>query len=110
MPVDPRLPGLMRLSTMVKELHLADLRRAEAERQALIDHIATLSQRPEAPADIPPAIAVEVAMRYDRWAELRRREVEQALAAKTAECDRLRARARQSVGRDGALVKLVAKG
>jgi hypothetical protein len=108
-PVDPRLPGLVRIATLVKDMHLAELRRAEAERAALLGRIATLSETPTAPADLAPAVAVDVVMRYERWAELRRREVEAALALKIQECEALKARARLSVGRDGALTKLVVR-
>ena len=106
---DPRLPALLTISHLIKDLHLAALRRAEAERAALLDRIATLRERPSAPADMAPAIAEEVTLRYDRWADLRRREIEVALKHKAVECDALRARARLSVGRDGALEKLVGK-
>lgn len=109
MPADPRLPQLQKISHLVKDLHLAALRRAEAERAALLDRIATLQQRPTAPEDLPPAVAVDVAMRYDRWAELRRREIEAALRTKAAECDALRDRARLSVGRDETLTKIALK-
>jgi hypothetical protein len=106
---DPRLPALLTISHLIKDQHLAALRRAEAERAALLDRIATLRERPSPPEDLPPSVAVEVVMRYDRWAELRRREIEAALKLKAAECDTLTARARLSVGRDGALEKLVHK-
>ena len=109
MPGDPRLPQLQRISHLVKDLHLAALRRAEAERAALLDRIATLRERPSVPEDLPPAVAVDVAMRYDRWADLRRREIEVAMKTKAAECDTLRDRARLSVGRDEALSKLLLK-
>jgi hypothetical protein len=109
MAIDPRLPGLTRISTLVKDMHLAALRRAEGERAALLDRIATLSERPTAPEDLPPSVAVEVALRYDRWAELRRREVEAALIQKTTECERLKVQARLSVGRDSALMRLAGK-
>ena len=104
---DPRLPALLTISHLIRDLHLAALRKAEAERAALLDRIATLRERPSPPEDLAPAVAVEVAMRYDRWAELRRREIEVALKLKLAECDRLIAQARLSVGRDGALESLV---
>ncbi len=106
MPVDPRLTGLQRISTLVKDIHLADLRRAEAERAELLDRLAALGAPAPMAADLPPAVAAEVAMRYDRWAELRRREIEQALTQKAVECDALRARARLSLGRDQALAQL----
>ena len=109
MAADPRLPALLTLSHLVKDLHLAALRRAEAERAALLDRIVTLRERPTPPDDMAPAIAEEVALRYDRWADMRRREIEAALKHKAAECDVLRDRARLSVGRDGALEKLVNK-
>lgn len=107
MAADPRLPGLVRLSALVKDIHLADLRRAEAERATLLQRIAALNERPAAPSDLAPSVAAEVALRYDRWAEARRREIEICLARKSTECETLRARARLSVGRDGALAKLV---
>jgi hypothetical protein len=107
LPVDPRLPKLQTISHLIKDLHLAALRRAEAERAALLDRIATLQERPTPPTDLPPAVAVDVAMRYDRWADLRRREIEVALKRKAAECDTLKDRARVSVGRDEALNKLL---
>lgn len=109
MSADPRLAQLQKISHLVKDLHLAALRRAEAERAALLDRIATLRERPTPPVDLPPAVAVEVAMRYDHWAELRRREIEVALKQKAAECDVLRDRARVSLGRDETLGKLVLK-
>jgi hypothetical protein len=106
MAADPRLPALKRLSGMIMDLHLAQLRRAEAERRALLDRIATLSEPPAVPKDLAPHVAAEVAMRYNLWAELRRHEVEAALATKAEECEALQARARISVGRDGAVARL----
>ncbi len=109
MAADPRLPALKRLSGLIMDLHLAELRRAEAERQTLRDRIATLSEPPAVPVDLPPQVGAEVAMRYNLWAELRRHEVEAALATKAQECETLRARARISVGRDGAVARLSGK-
>lgn len=106
---DPRLPALQTISHLIKDMHLAALRKAEAERAALLDRIATLRERPNPPEDLAPSVAVEVVMRYDRWAELRRREIEAALKLKAAECDILTARARISVGRDAALDGLTKK-
>ena len=103
---DPRLPALKRLSGLIMDLELAELRRAEAERQKLRDRIATLSEPPAAVADLPPQVNAEIALRYNRWAELRRREVEAALTAKGRECEKLQAKARIAVGRDGALARL----
>ena len=106
MAADPRLPGLQRVAGLVKDMALADLRRAEAERAALLQQMATLSERPTPPEDLAPAIAEDIALRYDRWAELRRREVEQAWRVKSAECDRLRAKARIALGRNSAVASL----
>jgi hypothetical protein len=56
---DPRLPALLTIAHLVKDLDLAALRRAEAERAALLDRIATLRERPTAPADMSPVVAAE---------------------------------------------------
>ena len=106
MPADPRLPELKRLSGLIRDLRLTELRRAEAERQTLRDRIALLNERPPVPEDLPPQVAAEVVLRYERWAERRRREIEAALTRKAKECESLKAEARVAVGRDGALARL----
>jgi hypothetical protein len=103
---DPRLAALVRISGLVKDIRLADLRRAEAERQTLLDRMAALAEPPAMPADLPAPVAQDVALRYERWAELRRREIAQALQHKAAECEKRRAEARVAVGRDGALGRI----
>lgn len=109
MPADPRLAGLSRIAGLQKDMRLAALRRAEAERQALLDRLATLAERPAPPDDLPPSVAAEIALRYDRWADLRRREVEGLLRQKSQECEMLKARAREAVGRDDAVIRLIAR-
>lgn len=109
MPADPRLIGLSRIAGLQKDMRLAELRRAEMERQALLDRIATLAQRPAPPSDLPPAVAEEIALRYDRWADQRRREIEALLRQKTQECEARKARAREAVGRNDAVGRLIAR-
>jgi hypothetical protein len=109
MPVDPRLKALTGVSNLIKDMALNNLRAAEAERALLHDRLRVLSQSPSLPEDLPPAALHEVTLRYQRWAELRRREIEVSLARQNALCDRARDAARQAFGRDAVLTELIAK-
>lgn len=104
---DPRLTGLNRIVGLMQDLALADLRRAELAKDELAAQMVMLTERPQAPEDMPPAIAAEIELRFDQWAEARRREVERAWKAKSAECDALRARARLAVGRQSAVTEMI---
>lgn len=107
MPVDPRLIGLSRIAGLQKDMRLDALRRAEDERQTLLDRLASLARRPAVPDDLSPSVAAEIALRYDRWADLRRREIELLLRQKTQDCEHLKALAREAVGRDDAISRLI---
>lgn len=98
-----RLAGLAR---MALDLQLAALRKAAEARQASLDRLADL-ERPEMPTDLSPTVVGEVSVRYQRWADHRRAEINQILARQTVTWGEAREAAGLAFGRNEALAALL---
>ena len=78
-----QLARLGTLTDLMLDARLADLRGAAAARDASLARLADLA-RPAAATDLPDMAAAEVEMRYQRWADQRRAEINLTLARQTA--------------------------
>lgn len=76
------LDCLMALAAMVREARRSDLARAMQAREATRAHIAALD-RPAVSA-LDPLAEAQAALRYGRWADARRAELNLSLARQTA--------------------------
>lgn len=99
------LTPLIHVSRLLLERELAALRGATLARDESLRLLADLEQ-PATNSDLPLAAEAEVALRYRRWAEGRRREINLTLARQTADWLEARDRARLAFGRVEVLDKL----
>ncbi len=99
---------LQSLSQMVLDSRLATLRNAADARAASLDRLADLSHSPVA-TELPELAAIEVAMRYHRWADQKRAEINLTLARQTATWLDARAEARTAFGKTEALKGVMRK-
>ena len=82
--------------------NMGQLQDAAEKRAQSLQQIAALD-RPEAAANLPPVAASLVALRYQAWADLRRRELNLVLARQTAEWIAAQEAARTAFGKAEAL-------
>ncbi len=101
-----KLGQLQALGQLVLDTKLLVLEQAARARQNSLDHLADLG-RPHPPTDLPPILAAEVAMRFERWADQRRSEINLTLARQTAEWAEARQDAAVAFGRNQALQGLI---
>jgi hypothetical protein len=97
-----RLEGLARL---VLDHRLALLRKAAEQRQQSQMQLAAL-ERNEGPSGLDAVAAGQVALRYQRWADVRRTELNAVLARQTAAWLDARHDAQRAFGQAEALAKL----
>jgi hypothetical protein len=91
------LAALGRIAGLIRDLHLADLARANAARQASLDMLAGLEPKPAVGLD---AIAeAQAGLRYQIWADQRRAEIEPMLLRQTKTVNDATDVARQAFGR-----------
>ncbi len=100
-----RLAGLHEVAQLVLDAHLADVRQIVRVRDESLAHLAELN-RPFGETDLHPIVAAEAEIRFQRWADLRRAEVNQILARQTVQLEEARTAAQIAFGRAGALAKL----
>jgi hypothetical protein len=105
----PDLEPLRSIAAILLERDLAAFRAAGRARQESLDRLADL-ERPSAATDLPLAAEAEVALRYGRWADARRSEINMTLARQTATWMEARDAARIALGRTQALDRLSGKG
>lgn len=96
---------LMALSTLKLDASLATLQQAAKAREQSLNRLADLD-RPNTVEGLGLVAAEEVALRYQRWADLRRMEINQTLARQTAEWLTSRDAATQAFGKAEALKSL----
>ncbi|GHE01796.1 hypothetical protein U879_15930 [Defluviimonas sp. 20V17] len=106
---DARLVDLHRLARMALEVDLAELRAAARRKEASLAALETLSQPAQATSDLSPVAVGLAALRYQRWADLRRAELNTRLAKQTAEWMEARDKAAHAFGRTEALSRLAAR-
>ena len=100
-----KLAQLQDLAQIVLDAQLADLRRIARARDDSLAHLADLN-RPFAASDLHPVAAAEAEIRFQRWADLRRAEVNQLLARQNVQMEAARGAAQLAFGRSTALARL----
>ena len=103
-----KLVQISQLSKLVLDSRLSTLETKARARQQSLDHLVELN-RPFAPSDLSLAVAGDVSMRYQRWADQRRSEINLTLARQTAEWIEARHDAALAFGRNQALIGLIAR-
>lgn len=100
-----KLRALQGLAQMVLDAQLAELRAIAQAREDSLAHLADLN-RSFQPSDMHPVAAAEAEIRFQRWADLRRSEINQVLARQNVQLDEARSAARTAFGRARALGQL----
>lgn len=98
------LARMAELAAMLRDRKLEELRQAQARRHATEALIAGLAV--PAAADLPLVAAAQAEIGYGRWAEARRRELNQRLAREMVEVMRRQDAARHAFGRADVLRRL----
>lgn len=102
------LARLSQITGLILDLKLADLRATAAKRQHSLDLLASLNT-PPINTDLSLVAAHQAALRYQHWADVRRAEINLALARQTADMHMARDAAGQAFGKDQALRGIRAK-
>jgi len=97
-----QIARLRSLTDVMLDVRLAELHAAAAARDASLDRLADLD-RPAQATGLPDLAAAEVGMRYQRWADQRRAEINLTLARQTAVWIEARQAAALAFGKSQAL-------
>ena len=97
-----QIDRLRTLGDLLLDARLAELQTAAAARAASLERLADLD-RPAAATDLPTLAAAEVGMRYQRWADQRRADINLTLARQTAIWLEARQSAALALGKSQAL-------
>lgn len=101
MTQDKSLARLGQISQLILDVRLAKLQAVAKQRQHSLDLLEQLNVPPA--DDLPLVIAHQNGMRYQKWAEARRAEINATLARQTADMLAAREDASQAFGRNQAL-------
>lgn len=93
------------LGELLLDARLATLKSAVAARRASLDRLADLD-RPDTATGLSEMATAEVGLRYQKWADLRRAEINLTLARQTATWIEAREEAARAFGRAQALDRL----
>ena len=96
-----QLVRLRQISGLILDLRLSELHTAARARAQSLDRLAGLAV-PQA-SDLPPIAAAQAGLRYQRWADARRAEINIQLARQTADWLEAQATARRAFGQSQAL-------
>lgn len=96
-----RIARLEEIGKLLLEVKLAELHRAAEARRRSLEQLEALAMRPA--ADLDPVTAAQTELRYQRWAEARRAEIDRLLARQTADWMKAQCAARQAFGKTEAL-------
>jgi hypothetical protein len=97
-----QIDRLCTLGSLLLEARLAALQSAAAARAASLARLADLD-RPAPGCDLPEIAAAEVGLRYQRWADQRRADINLTLARQTAEWIEARQEAALAFGKSQVL-------
>lgn len=104
MKQNDKLSKLVRIAGMLRDKRMHALKCASAERNRTRSLLQNLAHgKPEEPQTIAEAQAT---LRYNRWADVRRAEINVVLAAKTAEWLQARSDAERALGQAEVLKKI----
>ena len=99
------LTRLQQLATMIRDREMAGLRAAQLAREASEARLADLA-KPMPTQDLDPIAAALTEIRWQRWADRRRAEINLQLARQIVECDRMRDGACHAFARSDVLRRL----
>ncbi len=100
-----KLGQLHALAQMMLDAQLLELRAIARAREESLAHLADLN-RPFPPNDLHPVAAAEAEIRFQRWADQRRAEVNQRLAMQNVQMEEARLAAQMAFGRSSTLARL----
>ena len=103
-----QIARLRQLADLMLDARLMALRSASSARAASLERLAGLDQ-PAAATDLPDLAASGVELRYQRWADQRRAEINLTLARQTAAWIEARQSATVALGKADALRTLAKK-
>ena len=100
------LKRLGQLTGMMLKIRLAELHRAAAQRAECEDRLKALQLPPTNPEGLEGAAAELAHLNYQRWADMRREEINRQLAQRTVTWLEAVETARAAFGKDQALGKI----
>ena len=100
-----QIARLRQLSTLILDARLMELHVAATARQVSLDRLADLDS-PAGATDLPEMTAIDVSLRYERWADQRRAELNLILARQTVDWIEARQTAALAFGKSEALARL----
>lgn len=104
-----QMQRLQQVAGLLFDSKLLDLKATARAMQQTKEHLADLVAGPVAPDDLPQVALAVAGLRYDRWADVRRAELNLTLARQTAEWLDARDAARLAFGKTQALDAVKAK-
>ena len=109
MKPDARIVGLARITGLIMDQHLAELRAKKAAQTETRGHIAALDE-PLVAADVSLAAAEQVGLRYAAWADRRKAALNITLARQTVAVLAAEDGARTAFARNVVMEKLASRG
>lgn len=101
-----RIDRLQQIAGLILDARLAEVQAAERARQESLSHLQSLRVPQPVTEDVTSA---QVGLRYEQWADMRRGQINMALARQTVTWMDAQDHARSAFGRAEALRKLKAK-
>jgi hypothetical protein len=99
---------LAELAQLVLDHRLGQLRASAADLERSRMHLAAVNEAAQ-PTDLGPVMAEKVALAYDRWADVRRSELNLVIARQTVDWMEARSEAQTAFGRFQALQGLATR-
>ncbi len=109
MKADARIAGLARITGLIMDQHLAELRAKKAAQTETRGHLAALDLQPVA-EDVSLTAAVQVGLRYAAWADRKKAALNLTLARQTVAVLAAEDGARLAFARNAVMEKLACKG
>ena len=100
---------LAQLAELVLDSRLSELQAAARSKQACENQLAGLGQIPQANTDLEGVAAELAGLNYQRWADMRRAELNQILARRTVTWLEARDQAKMAFGKKQVLTQIAAK-
>ncbi|WP_045387709.1 hypothetical protein [Falsirhodobacter sp. alg1] len=103
-----KLDRLHQIAQLLLDTKLAEVQRTAKVRETSLSHLAALKT---APQNAGPDVLLEIqtVLRYERWADVRRAEINARLAQQTADWMEAQDNARMAFGRAEVLRKLASR-
>ena len=104
-----QLRRLQQVASLMFDSRLAQLKTTARAMQETRDHLANLATAPEESTAMPPIAMAVAALRYYRWTDVRRADLNLTLARQTADWLNAREAARAAFGKTQALEAVKAR-